>query len=164
MLNLIIFFSLIITIFSHNERKSFKELVDIYLNKLDINGAFLSYNQYITVLQSLKKDFPNYLELSSIGKTYENNDMLLIIMKPPLSINDDQQKLYTNTKLIEENSTTLNYTNFTKMNNNSNNSNETYLIDNYLSNKSAVFFNGMHHGCEPVSMMMNIYLILHLLS
>ena len=164
MLNLIIFFSLTITIISHNERKSFKELVDIYLNKLDINDAFLSYNQYITVLQSLKKDFPNYLELSSIGKTYENNDMLLITMKSPLSINDDPQKLTTNTKSIEENSTTLNYTNFTKMNNNSNNSNETYLIDKYLSNKSAVFFNGMHHGCEPVSMMMNIYLILHLLS
>ena len=39
------------------------------------------------------------------------------------------------------------------------------LSDNNISNiKSGILFNGMHHGREPVSMMMNIYLILHLLS
>ena len=162
MLNLIIFISLTITIIAHNERKSFKELVDIYLNKLDINDAFLSYNKYISLLQSLKNDFPDYLELSSIGKTYENNDMPLIIMKSPINnIHDGQQNIINST---EEKSANINNTNIYKTNNNSNNSNETYLIDNSLYNKSAIFFDGMHHGCEPVSMMMNIYLILHLLS
>jgi hypothetical protein len=161
MLKLIIFISLTITIIAHNERKSFKELVDIYLNKLDINDAYLSYDQYISLLQSLKRDFPDYLELSSIGKTYENNDMPLIIMKSPININDEQKKIINST---EEKSTNINNTNIYKTNNNSNNSNETYLIDNSLYNKSAIFFDGMHHGCEPVSMMMNIYLILHLLS
>ena len=162
MLNLIIFISLTITIIAHNERKTFKELVDIYLNKLDINDAFLSYNKYISLLQSLKNDFPDYLELSSIGKTYENNDMPLIIMKSPINnIHDGQQNIINST---EEKSANINNTNIYKTNNNSNNSNETYLIDNSLYNKSAIFFDGMHHGCEPVSMMMNIYLILHLLS
>ena len=30
--------------------------------------------------------------------------------------------------------------------------------------KNAIFFTGMHHGREPVSMMMNVYLMLYLLS
>jgi len=103
------------------KKKSFKELIEHYLSKLDINNAYLSYNQYISLLNTLKEDFPNYLILSSIGKTFENNDIPLIIMKSPLSNNE------------------INITN-------------------------GVLFNGMHHGREPVSMMMNIYLILHLLS
>jgi hypothetical protein len=82
-------------------------------------------------------------------------------MKSPININDVQKKIINST---EEKSTNINNTNIYKTNNNSSNSNETYLIDNSLYNKSAIFFDGMHHGCEPVSMMMNIYLILHLLS
>ena len=151
MLKLILLISLISTIITHNERKSFKELIDIYLNKLDINDAYLSYDQYISLLKTLKEDYPNYLELSSIGKTYEGNEMPLIIMKSPIMANEELPK--------------INSTEIYKIDkNNSNNSNETYLIDNSLYNKTGIFFNGMHHGREPVSMMMNIYLILHLLS
>ena len=65
---LIIYITL--TISSNTKRKSFKELIDLYLGKLDINNAYLSYDQYISLLNTLIKDFPNYLELSSIGKTY----------------------------------------------------------------------------------------------
>ena len=158
MINLIVLISLITII--HNERKSFKELIDIYLNKLDINDAYLSYDQYISLLKTLKEDYPNYLELSSIGKTYEGNEMPLIIMKSPFISNEELSK-----NNLAETKNTINYTNIYKTNNNSNNnSNETYLIDNSLYNKSGIFFTGMHHGREPVSMMMNIYLILHLLS
>ena len=161
MLNLIIFISLTLNIITHNERKSFKKLVDTYLNDLDINNAYLSYNQFLSVIKSLKNDFPNYLDLSSIGKTYEGNEIPLIIMKSPININEEEEE---NSNSINDNTTSINYTYLYNINNNSNNSNETYLVDNSLYNKSAIFFNGMHHGREPVSMMMNIYLILHLLS
>ena len=160
MLNLILLISLISTIITHNERKSFKELIDIYLSKLDINDAYLSYDQYISLLKTLKEDYPNYLELSSIGKTYEGNEMPLIIIKSPFISNEELSKKNS----TETQNLTINYTNIYKINNNSNNSNETYLIDISLYNKSGIFFTGMHHGREPVSMMMNIYLILHLLS
>ena len=115
-------------------KKSFKELVDLYLTDLKMNNAYFSYDQYISFLNTLQKTYPKYLELSSIGKTYEGNDMPLIIMKSPFSPNE---------------------TNKSKTENN---------ISNKKYNKSAILFTGMHHGREPVSMMMNIYLILHLLS
>ena len=104
------------------ENNKFKELIHQHLSKLDINNAYLSYDQYISLLKTLEKNYSNYLTLSSIGKTSEGNDIPLITMKSPLN-----------------------------------------EIENY-NNKSGMFFNGMHHGREPVSMMMNIYLILHLLS
>ncbi len=66
------------------EKNKFKELIEQYLSKLDINEAYLSYNQYISLLEKLKTDYPNYFELSSIGKTFEGNDIPLIIMKSPL--------------------------------------------------------------------------------
>ena len=146
MLKLIILLICIsLTISSNEKNNSFKELVDKYLGKLDINGAYLSYDQYISLLNTLEKDFPNHLTISSIGKTYEGNDMPLIIMKSPLIKNEE-------IKEIKENSTNNSFTN----------TNET--VYNSLVNKSGILFNGMHHGREPVSMMMNIYLILHLLS
>ena len=120
-----------------DKKKSFKELINHYLGKLDINNAYLSYDQYISLLKTLKNDYPNYLELSSIGKTYQGNDIPLIIFKSPL--------------YEESNETKKNDIN-----------NQTIL--NQLNNDSGVLFDGMHHGREPVSMMMNIYLILHLLS
>ena len=107
------------------ENNKFLELIKQYLSKLDINNAYLSYDQYISLLNTLQKDYQNYLVLSSIGKTYEGNDIPLITMKSPLINNKPND-------------------------------------DNKIN--SGVFFNGMHHGREPVSMMMNIYLILHLLS
>ena len=76
--------------------------------------------------------------------------MPLIIMKFP----------YNNLKKVENDSEEK-----YSINNNSNsNSNETYIVDNSFYNKSGILFNGMHHGREQVSMMMNIYLIIHLLS
>ena len=135
-----------LTISSNEKNKTFKELVDKYLGKLDINGAYLSYDQYISLLNTLEKDFPNHLILSSIGKTYEKNDMPLVIMKSPLITKNK------GIKEIKGNNTNYSYAN----------TNET--IYNSLVNKSGILFNGLHHGREPVSMMMNIYLILHLLS
>jgi hypothetical protein len=44
------------------------------------------------------------------------------------------------------------------------NNKNKHLINNSLDSQSGVLFDGMHHAREPVSMMMNIYLILHLLS
>ena len=155
MLHLILLISVILPIITHKERKSFKELIDIYLNKLDINDAYLSYNQYISLLKTLKNDFPNYLELTSIGKTYEGNEMPLIIMKSPIFSNDVSPNI---------NISELKAPNNSNISKNLNKTNDTNLINNSLSHKSAIFFNGMHHGKEPVSMMMNIYLILHLLS
>ena len=135
------------SISSDIKRKSFKELIDLYLGKLDINYAYLSYTQYISLLNTLVNDYPNYLEISSIGKTYEGNEIPLIIMKSPFSNNEQNNKI----------------DNIKNSNNNTNN-NQTNKIDNSLYNKSGVLFTGMHHGREPVSMMMNIYIILHLLS
>ena len=166
---------------ANNERKSFKELIDIYLNKLDINNSYLSYNQYISLLKSLKNDFPNYLDLYTIGKTYEGNDMPLIIMKSPLlsseeptlmnSTNINFTYLYptnnnTNTNIINSIIKSINNSNFDIINktNNTNSTNQTYIEDSSSPKKSGIFFNGMHNGNEPETMMINIYLILHLLS
>ena len=38
------------------------------------------------------------------------------------------------------------------------------FLNNKKTNKNGIIFTGMHHGREPVSMMMNLYLLLHLLS
>ena len=162
-----------LSISSNPKRKSFKELIDQYLGKLDINNAYLSYNQYISLLKTLQNDFPDYLELSSIGKTFEGNDMPLITMKSPyISLeqsnitketeNENITNLNTtnNINITDNNSTDNNSTDNSTSNNEINNKKE----DNALFNKSGILFDGMHHGREPVSMMMNIYLILHLLS
>ena len=76
------------------ENNKFLELIKQYLSKLDINNAYLSYDQYISLLNTLQKDYQNYLVLSSIGKTYEGNDIPLITMKSPLinnKPNDDNK-------------------------------------------------------------------------
>ena len=173
MLKILILIYIIDIIITNNDRKSFRELIDIYLNELGYKNAYLSYEQYISVLKSIKNDFPNYLELSSIGKTYEGNEMPLIVMKSPYTSNKvpilnstelsntniNYTYLYKNdidTSIYPNNTNNVNFTSI-------NNTNET-IMNNPLYNKSGIFFNGMHHGKEPVSMMMNIYLILHLLS
>ena len=165
MIHFILLIGIISLSYSHNERKSFKELINIYLNKLDINDAYLSYEQYISLLKTLQKDYSNYLDIYSIGKTYEGNDMPLIILRSPLipkesDINTDSDQ---NNHYFKE---LLKLNNITSNNNTENINNDTnkYLIDSSLYNKSGIFFSGMHHGREPVSMMMNIYLILHILS
>ena len=84
MIHFILLIGIISLSYSHNERKSFKELINIYLNKLDINNAYLSYEQYISLLKTLQKDYSNYLDIYSIGKTYEGNDMPLIVLRSPL--------------------------------------------------------------------------------
>ena len=118
----IILYLAIFSLSLQEEKNKFKELINTYLSKLDINNAYLSYDQFISVLNTLSKNYSDYLTLSSIGKTYEGNDIPLITMRSPLS---DEE---------------------------------------HINNKSGMLFDGMHHGREPVSMMMNIYLILHLLS
>jgi len=120
----ILLFLIIFSSSLQEEKNKFKEIIQQYLSKLDINNAYLSYDQYISLLNTLQKDYQDYLILSSIGKTFEGNDIPLITMKSPL-INKDNNESKIN---------------------------------------SGILINGMHHGREPVSMMMNIYLILHLLS
>ena len=136
---------------SHNNlnKKTFKDILDKYLGKLDFNKAYLSYEQYILLLDTLVKDFPNYLELSSIGKTYEGNEMPLIIMSSPFISKEK--------KINKKNIENSNVTSFK-------NDSQNIEIDYSLYNQSGILFTGMHHGREPVSMMMNVYLILHLLS
>ena len=163
MIHFILLIGIISLSISHNERKSFKELIDIYLNKLDINNAYLSYEQYISLLKTLQKDFSDYLDIYSIGKTYEGNDMPLIVFRSPLikkessNTNSTSNQNYFFKEILILNNVT---------NNSSNENNDTnkYFIEPSLYNKSGIFFSGMHHGREPVSMMMNIYLILHILS
>lgn len=163
MIHFLLLIGIISLSISHNERKSFKELIDIYLNKLDINNAYLSYEQYISLLKTLQKDFSDYLDIYSIGKTYEGNDMPLIVFRSPLikkessNTNSTSNQNYCFKEILILNNVT---------NNSSNENNDTnkYFIEPSLYNKSGIFFSGMHHGREPVSMMMNIYLILHILS
>ena len=165
MLHFILIIGIFSLCFSSNERKSFKELINIYLNKLDINDAYLSYDQYISLLRALQKDYSDYLDIYTIGKTYEGNDMPLIVLRSPLkpkeSNFDSNQDNTFKEILVINNVTTNNDLNNTNIYNNEINK---YLIDSSLFNKSGIFFSGMHHGREPVSMMMNIYLLLHILS
>ena len=165
MCHFILIIGILFPSFSYNERKSFKELINIYLNKLDINDAYLSYEQYISLLKTLQKDYSDYLDIYTIGKTYEGNDMPLIVLRSPLkqkatTINSNQDGFFKEI-LVLNNITTNNTINNTYTNNNETNK---YLIESSLFNKSGIFFSGMHHGREPVSMMMNIYLLLHILS
>ena len=155
MLKIIVIICFTVSLITNKERKTFKELINIYLNQLDINNAYLSYNQYISLLDKLKMDYTDYLEITSIGKTFEGREMPLIIMKSPISKASDENLIINSIKNINN-----------TINNNSNNTNGTNETnsDNFLYKKSGIFFNGMHHGREPVSMMMNIYIILHLLS
>ena len=118
----VILYLVIFSLSKQEEKNKFKELINQYLSQLDINNAYLSYNQYISLLHTLSENYSDYLTLSSIGKTYEGNDIPLITMKSPL------------------------------------------IDKGQINNKTGMLFNGMHHGREPVSMMMNIYLILHLLT
>ena len=164
MFHFILIIGILTTSLSYNERKSFKELINIYLNKLDINDAYLSYEQYISLLKTLQIDFSDYLDIYSIGKTYEGNDMPLIVLRSPLlskeskkNSNDNQDNNFK--ELLVLNNITSNNT--TNINNNETNK---YFIESSLYDKSGIFFSGMHHGREPVSMMMNIYLLLHILS
>ena len=166
MLHFILLIGIISLNYSYNERKSFKELINIYLNKFDINNAYLSYEQYISLLKTLQKDFPDYLDIYSIGKTYEKNDMPLIVIRSPLVQKESSENINSeqNNNYFKEIFILNNLTNNNSNNDNKNNDKNKYLIDSSLYNKSGIFFSGMHHGREPVSMMMNIYLILHILS
>ena len=146
-------------------KPTFKELVDKYLGKLDINYAYLSYDQYINLLNTLTKDFPNYFVLSSIGKTYKGNEMPLLIMKSPFITGHERYNDSLNRDFSElSESDNFEYENNNNTESDKNNNKNINLINNSLDNQSGVLFDGMHHAREPVSMMMNIYLILHLLS
>ena len=163
MIHFILLIGIISLSISHNERKSFKELIDIYLNKLEINNAYLSYEQYISLLKTLHRDFSDYLDIYSIGKTYEGNDMPIIVFRSPLIKKESSNTNSTSNQnyFFKEILILNNVTNNSSYENNDTNK---YFIEPSLYNKSGIFFSGMHHGREPVSMMMNIYLILHILS
>ena len=98
----------VLTISSNEKNNSFKELVDKYLGKLDINGVYLSYDKYISLLNTLEKDFPAHLIISSIGKIYEGNDMPLIIMKSSLIKNEEIKDNSTNNSFTNTNETVCN--------------------------------------------------------
>ena len=63
MIHFILLIGILTISLSYNERKSFKELINIYLNKLDINDAYLSYEQYISLLKTLQIDYSDYLDI-----------------------------------------------------------------------------------------------------
>jgi hypothetical protein len=79
------------------------------LGKLDIiDGVYLSYDKYISLLNTLEKDFPAHLIISSIGKIYEGNDMPLIIMKSSLIKNEEIKDNSTNNSFTNTNETVCN--------------------------------------------------------
>ena len=92
MLHFFLLISIISILSSSNERKTFKDLITKYLSNLEINDAYLSYDQYISFLKKLKSDFPDYLDLYTIGKTYEGNDMPLIMLRSPLIQNKEEKE------------------------------------------------------------------------
>ncbi len=64
-----------------NQIKAFKSLIKKYLSNLEMNNAYLSYNQYINFTKKISKDFPDIINTSSIGETYLKNQMPLISFK-----------------------------------------------------------------------------------
>lgn len=118
--NIIIIESLIELCVALNQRvltiPSFDELVSEYLTIGDMNYAYLTYNQYVNFTVNITTRFSSILTLSSIGKSYEGNDIPLI------------------------------------------------QFSSKKKNCKGILINGMHHGREPVSMMMSIYVLLKLLG
>ena len=98
---------------------SFNSLIEKYLLDGEVFNSYLSYTQYLEFLNKLQQLYPSLITLSSIGNTYENNKIPLIIIS---SSNKETKP------------------------------------------KSSILINGMHHARETVSMMMNLYIILHLVS
>ena len=101
----------------NNQTHLFVILINQYLSKPEMNKAYLSYKQYVDFTKEISKEFPDIINLSSIGNTYLNNPMPIISFK-----------------------------------------------SNSPKKKSGILFTGMHHAREPVAMMMNLYIILHLIS
>ena len=64
----VILYLVIFSLSKEEEKNKFNELINQYLSKLDINNAYLSYNQYISLLHTLSENYSDYLTLSSIGK------------------------------------------------------------------------------------------------
>ena len=98
---------------------SFNSLIEEYLLHGEVFNSYLSYTQYLEFLNKVQQLYPSLITLSSIGNTYENNKIPLIIIS---SSNKETKP------------------------------------------KSSILINGMHHARETVSMMMNLYIILHLVS
>ena len=60
---------------------TFESLIKKYLSNLEMNNAYLSYNQYINFTKEISKDFPDIINTSSIGETYLKNQMPIISFK-----------------------------------------------------------------------------------
>lgn len=110
-----------------------KSIKEIFQNKtyfedaaLEILGdgkmsdSLLTHEQYIQLIKSLEKEFPEKLQLVDIGITFNKNTIYAL-----------------------------------KYQNN--------LNSNLSKSNKAILFTGMHHGREPTSMMMNLYVLLKLL-
>lgn len=124
----VFFFLLIVQILSQtlgssNEiekhSSTFNGLVEKFLSNGEVFNSYLSYTQYLEFLNKIQASYPSLITLSSIGNTYENNIIPLLIMS---SSNKEAKP------------------------------------------KSSILINGMHHAREAASMMMNLYIILHLVS
>lgn len=87
-----------------------------------MKSGYFTYNEGLTILESLNENFPQYLtKFSEIGKTYENRSIYHIILT------------------------------------------DLTLNKNRFSDLQMIFMSGLHHAREPMSFMMNIYLIIKIL-
>ena len=65
----------------NNQTHLFGILIKKYLSKPEMNNAYLSYKQYVDFTKEISKEFPDIINLSSIGNTYLNNPMPIISFK-----------------------------------------------------------------------------------
>ena len=98
----------------------FEYFVKTYLSHGTMNNAYLNYTEYIECINAIANSFPNLTTLDSIGYSYNNVSIPLLIISNKTKHNVQPHK--------------------------------SLLID------------GMIPGREPVSMMMNLYIIFHLLT
>ena len=70
----------------NNQTHLFVILINQYLSKPEMNKAYLSYKQYVDFTKEISKEFPDIINLSSIGNTYLNNPMPIISFKSKLQI------------------------------------------------------------------------------
>ncbi len=121
---------------STTSKPTFYQLFHKYFTHLEINNAYFSYSQYLNFISDLKTDYSDYVQVLKIGESYEGNDMFAIRFIMP--------KAYTMEKY-------------------SISSSQYEIMKNTLQNP-GILFTGLLNGGEPVSLMMNVYMILYLLA
>ena len=117
---LIIFTITLTSTHQQTHSNTFEYFVKTYLSHGTMNNAYLNYTEYIECINAIANSFPNLTTLDSIGYSYNNVSIPLLIISNKTKHNVQPHK--------------------------------------------SLLINGMIHGREPVSMMMNLYIIFHLLT